>query len=337
MSIFVESKAYRPFTYPWAAEASKRQSQELYWHTGQIQMVDDIAQYHSADGLKTRTVSHDTNKYIIKTLLCMFTELDRTVATGYGNILGFVKNNEIRNVLIEQMAKEVMHQRAYALAAENFGFSDSEWSAFHEYKEMRDKIDAMSETLYEPQDRDEFKFCVGLGQILLGEGQGLYAAFMTLLNYKRSGVIMGFNDVNQWSLTDEQEHVENNIRILAHARQDLTEVENEYLDRILRATARKYKEAELRLIDLIYLHGDMEDLPKQQAYDYMEFLEELRLNELGLRGFVRSNPLEWMDWMLSGARQDNFFEKKVTDYSHTGLPGEVDYTKYLHLVVDTPL
>lgn len=336
MSIFVESKAYRPFTYPWAAEASKRQSQDLYWHTGQIQMTDDIAQYHSASGLQTKTVSHDVNKYIIKTLLCMFTELDRTVATGYSNIINYVKNNEIRNVLIEQMAKEVMHQRAYALAAENFGFSDSEWTAFHEYKEMRDKIDAMEETLFEPQDRDEFKFCVGLGQILLGEGQGLFAAFMVLLNYKRSGIIMGFNDVNQWSLVDEQEHVDNNIRILALARQDLTEVENERLDRILRATARKYKEAEHRLIDLIYLQGQPEDLTIEDAYEYMEFLEDLRLNQLGLKGYVRPNPLEWMDWMLSGARHDNFFEKKVTDYAHTGLQGEVDYTRYLHLVVDTP-
>jgi ribonucleotide reductase beta subunit family protein with ferritin-like domain len=195
----------------------------------------------------------------------------------------------------------------------------------------------MEETLYEPQDRDEFKFCVGLGQILLGEGQGLFAAFMVLLNYKRQGIIMGFNDVNQWSLTDEQEHVQNNIRILAVARQDLTEVENERLDRILRATARKYKEAELHLLDLIYTHGEPEDLTKEDGYEYMEFLEDLRLNELGLKGYVRPNPLEWMDWMLSGARHDNFFEKKVTDYSHTGLPGDVDYTRYLHLVVDTKL
>lgn len=332
MSIFVESKSYRPFTYPWAAEASKRQSQDLYWHTGQIQMVDDVAQYNSAEGLKTKTVSHDINKYIIKTLLCMFTELDRTVGVGYSKIIPFVKNNEIRNVLIEQMAKEVMHQRAYALAAEAFGFSDSEWTAFSDYKEMRDKIDAMEEQLFDDSDRDEFKFCVGLGQILLAEGQGLFAAFMALLNYKRQGIIMGFNDVNQWSLVDEQEHVENNIRILALGRQDLTAVENERLDRILRATARKYKEAEQRLIDLIYIHGEQEDLTKEDAYEYMEFLEDLRLNELGLKGYVRANPLEWMDWLLSGARQDNFFEKKVTDYSHTGLPGVVDYSKYLSLL-----
>ena len=332
MSIFKESLAYRPFIYTWAAEASKRQSQELYWHTGQIQMIDDIAQYNSADGLKTPTMTHAQNKDIIKKLACLFTELDRTVGEGYTKIVGFVKNNEIRNVLIEQMAKEVMHQRAYALLAESFGFSDSEWMAFAEYKEMRDKIDVMQEQLFEDDDRDEMKFCVGLGQLLLGEGMGLFVAFASLLNYKRFGTIMGFNDVNQWSLVDEQEHVENNIKILAAARQDLTAEENERLDQILRATARAYREAEDRLTDLI---GDQEGMTKQDLYDYTEFLEDLRLNQLGLKGFVRTNPLEWMDWLLSGARQDNFFEKKVTDYSHTGLPGDVDYSRYAHLVLDT--
>ncbi len=329
MSIFKESLAYRPFSYPWAAEASKRQSQDLYWHTGQIQMVDDVAQYNSRDGLKTPNFSHEHNKDTIKKLACLFTELDRTVGEGYTKIVGYVKNNEIRNVLIEQMAKEVMHQRAYALAAEAFGFSDSEWLAFAEYKEMRDKLDAMSEQLFLDEDRDEFKFCVGLGQILLGEGQGLFAAFMSLLNFKRYGVIMGFNDVNQWSLTDEQEHVENNVRILQAARRDLTAEENSRLDGILIATAAKYREAEQRLLDLI---GDQEGWTKQEGYDYMEYLEEYRLNQLGLKSFVRENPMPWMDWMMSAGRHDNFFEKKVTDYAHTGLSGTVDYSKYLVLL-----
>lgn len=333
MSVFKESLAYRPFTYTWAPEAAKRQFVELYWDVHQIQMVDDIAQYNSIDGLKTPTLSHEQNKDIIKKLACLFTELDRTVGEGYTKIIPFVKNNEIRNVLIAEMAKEVVHQRAYALAAESFGFSDSEWMAFSEYKEMRDKIDVMQEQLFEDDDRDEMKFCVGLGQLLLGEGMGLFVAFASLLNYKRFGTIMGFNDVNQWSLVDEQEHVENNIKILAAARQDLTAEENERLDQILRATARAYRIAEDRLTDLI---GDQEGMSKQDLYDYTEFLEDLRLNQLGLKGFVRTNPLEWMDWLLSGARQDNFFEKKVTDYSHTGLPGDVDYTRYAHLVLDTP-
>lgn len=333
MSVFVTSKAYRPFTYPWAADAAKEQMIDLYWDVHQLELTDDVRQYHSPDGLKTANVSHDVNKAIVKKLLCLFTELDRTVAEGYTKIIPFAKNNEIRNLLMTHASKEVVHQRAYAIAAETFGFSDEEWMEFHDYVEMREKLDVMSDQMYDDEDRDEMKFCIGLSQILLGEGIGLFAAFVTLLNYKRQGRLMGFNDVNQWSLIDEQAHVENNIKILQAARKSLTEAENIALDKIIRKMVRAYVEAEKRLIQMIYKDGEQEDLTAAQVEDYIEYLGELRESSLGLRlaRDVRPNPLMWMEWML-GAKHDNFFEKRVTDYSHSKLEGAVDYNQYLHLL-----
>lgn len=333
MSVFVASKAYRPFSYPWAAEAAKVQFIDLHWDVHQVELSDDVRQYHSKDGLKTANVSHYVNQAIVKKLVCLFTELDRTVAEGYTKIIPFAKNNEIRNLLMSHAAKEVVHQRAYALAAETFGFSDAEWLEFQEYVEMRDKLDVMGDQLYDDHDRDEMKFCIGLAQILLGEGIGLFAAFVTLLNYKRQGKLMGFNDVNQWSLIDEQAHVDNNIKILYEARKALTEAENIALDKIIRKTIEAYIEAEKNLIAMIYKDGEQEDLTAAQVGDYIEYLGELRECGLGLRKArdVRINPLPWMEWML-GEKHDNFFEKRVTDYSHSKLEGEVDWSQYLYLV-----
>lgn len=334
-SVFEVSKAYRPFGFPWAAEAAKVQVIDLSWDVHQVELSDDVRQYHSKDGLKTATVSHEINQAIVKKLLCLFTELDRTVAEGYTTIIPFAKNNEIRNLLMTHAAKEVVHQRAYALAAETFGFSDEEWLDFQNYAEMREKLDVMGAKVYDDSDRDEMKFCVGLANILLGEGLGLFAAFVTLLNYKRQGKLMGFNDVNQWSLIDEQAHVDNNIKILAAARKDLTEAENIALDKIIRKLIRAYVEAEKNLITMIYKDGEQEDLTAEQVVDYIEYLGELRECALGMRKArdVRPNPLKWMEWML-GAKHDNFFEKRVTDYSHSKLEGEVDWTQYLYLVPD---
>lgn len=333
MSIFVESKAYRPFGYPWAAEAAKVQVIDLHWDVNQVELSDDVRQYHSKDGLKTANVSHAVNQGIVKKLLCLFTELDRTVAEGYTKIIPFARNNEIRNLLMTHAFKEVVHQRAYALAAETFGFSDAEWLEFQEYVEMREKLDVMGDTVYEEHDRDEMKFCIGLAQILLGEGLGLFGAFVTLLNYKRQGKLMGFNDVNQWSLIDEQAHVDNNIKILYEARKDLTEAENIALDKIIRKLIKQYVQAEKNLIAMIYQDGEQEDLTAEQVIDYIEYLGELRESAMGMRKArdVRRNPLVWMEWML-GAKHDNFFEKRVTDYSHSKLEGKVDWSQYHHLV-----
>lgn len=333
MSVFTTSKAYRPFTYPWAADAAKEQSIDLFWDVHQLDLTDDVRQYHSVDGLRSENVSHTVNKNIVKMLLGLFTELDRTVAEGYTKIIPFAKNNEIRNLLMTQAAKEVVHQRAYAIAAETFGFTDAEWLEFHDYVEMREKLDVMGDQMYDDQDSVEMKFCIGLSQILLGEGIGLFAAFVTLLNYKRQGRLMGFNDVNQWSLIDEQAHVENNIKTLNAARVSLTEAENIALDKVIKKLVRMYVEAEKNLITLIYKDGEQEDLTGQQVGDYVEYLGELRESALGLRlaRDVRKNPLPWMEWML-GAKHDNFFEKRVTDYAHNKLEGEVDWSQYQHLL-----
>ena len=37
---------------------------------------------------------------------------------------------------------------------------------------------------------------------------------------------------------------------------------------------------------------------------------------------AKDNPLPWLDWVLNGASHDNFFEKRVTEYSVNGLEGD---------------
>jgi len=328
LSVFKESASYRPFVYPWAVEMSKKHAIEMFWDVHQIELQDDLRQYNSKDGLKTKDVSHETNKYIIDQLLCVFTEMDKTVAGGYTQILPYIKNNEARTWFLTVAQRETVHQRGYAILAETFGFTDKDWSRFNEYAEMRDKLDAM--TASHLKGRDEYKAAVILATILLGEGIGLFGAFAVLLNFKRQGKLMGFNDVNQWSLADEQEHVIGNIKFLNEMRKDLTEAENWSLDRLIENVVEKYTNAEYKFLDLLYAVGNQQDLAIEDVKLYISYLGKLRLFQLGLLTLedVPPSPLDWMDWMLSAPRHDAFFEKRVTDYSHKRLEGKVDYAKY---------
>lgn len=330
MSIFEETSSYRPFKYPWAVAAAQKHSIDMYWDVHQVEMQDDLRQYNSEGGLATQDVSHEDNKFIIDSTLCLFTEMDRVVGEGYTKILPQIKNNEIRNLLMTFAQREVVHQRAYALGAETFGFEDSAWTSLSEYKEMVDKLDVISRKWYGDGLRVEMETAVDLVQILLGEGIGLYAAFANLLNFKRWGKIVGFNDINQWSLIDEQEHVVNNIRILKEIRKDLTEIENQELDKIIQEIVQAYVEAEHKYIDLVYQRSDQQGMTKEDLKDYILYLGELREYQLNLRSFgeVRANKLPWMEWILSGEKHDNFFEKRVTDYVHGGMTGTINYNKY---------
>lgn len=336
MSVFKESVAYKPFVYTWAAAAAQKHSIEMFWDINNVELQDDLRQYNQKDGLATKNVSHAVNKEILDKTLCLFTEMDKTVAGGYINILPRIKNNEIRNMMLTFAAREVVHQRAYALAAETFGFQDRDWSLFSEYAEMREKLDVMTRKFYVEGIREELGTAIDIAQVLLGEGMGLFAAFASLLNQKRFGLLVGFNDINQWSLIDEQEHVEKNIRVLKSIiREDLTEVEREYLYNCIRAITQAYVYAEDKYIDLVYQIGNQEDLTKEQLKEYMRYLQEFREYQIGIRDVqdVRKNPLTWLEWLVGGAKHDNFFEKKVTDYQH-GLVGTVDYGVYKNILIE---
>lgn len=328
MSIFKESSGYRPFVYPWAVVEAKKHAIDMSWDVHQIDLTDDLRQYKTKDGLATKTVGHADNKETLDSLICFFTQQDVVVGEGYSKLLPHVKNNEIRNLLITHIAREVVHQRAYALAAETLGFPDSAWTKFRDVVEMQSKLNLMSKgngDLSKP-----LEFAKHLVKILIGEGVGLFAAFTCLLNLKRQGIFIGFNDVNQWSLLDESHHVENNIRIvLTIVKEDLTPEEYEELKLYTLGLLEEFKEVEHKFIDLL---GPQEGITKQELKGYIEYLCDLRASQLGMGKVTKQNPLEFMTWLVSGGQHDNFFEKKVTAYSHDPLGGGVDYTKYASLL-----
>lgn len=330
MSIFEESTSYRPFKYPWAVREAKRHSIEMHWHEDQVELQDDLRQWHTKGGLATKNVSHEVNKYIVSQTLNLFTELDKTVGEGYTKLLPYVKNNEIRTLLMTIAAREVIHQRAYALLSETLGTSDSGWKEFRGYKEMIDKLDAME---VETGDySDPLEFAKALTTIYLGEGIGLFGPFSVLLNFKRHGLLIGFNDVNQWSLNDESHHVECNIRIVKTIiEEDLTEVQRMELQRFTIEKAEKLAEAEKRYLELVYKTGNAEDMTLEQACGYIDYIKNLRLYQAEIIPFeeVPENPLPWIEWMLDAVRHGAFFEKRNAEYSHVGLVGEIDYSKYI--------
>lgn len=327
MSIFVENTAYRPFKYPWAVEEEKQHRIDMHWHESQVDLQDDLRQFTKSGGLATKNVSHEQHKIMLEKLIMLFTEMDVQVGAGYAKLLNCVKNNEIRTMWFTFAQREVAHQRGYALAAETFGYTNSDWSEFRKYKEMQDKIDLLTQDLGDLSK--PINFAKQLSVVLLGEGIALFGAFACLLNLKRFGLMMGFNTVNAWSLSDEAHHVKNNIRVLEEVRKDMSEAENTELDRFIKNVVKSYVDAEHKFLDLIFEMGDQEGLTLDESKDFISYLGELRLFQLGLNTLeeVRDNPLEWVDYILSASSHTNFFENRVTDYSHNGLEGDADYGK----------
>lgn len=334
MSVFEESTQYRPFKYPWAMELAVEHNTALYWDTHQITMLDDYKQFHTQDGLATDNVVHDVNAYNLSKNLNIFTQMDMAAGALYCELLPYVKNNEIRNMWMTFAARESVHQRAYAMAVEELGFPDSTWGEFMEYAEMQRKIDVMTDL----DNRDHSKpldFAKTLAQLLLAEGICLFGAFACMLNLKRFGLMMGTNLVNEWSLRDEERHVTGNVQVLDEIRIDLTKEENKELNDTIYLIVNNYVDAEMLYLDLVFEKGPQEGMTKEDMKEYIKYLADLRLGQLSLtpQYDTSENPLGWMSWVLSGKNHTNFFEDKVTEYTHKGLNGDIDYSGYATFIM----
>ena len=69
--------------------------------------------------------------------------------------------------------------------------------------------------------------------------------------------------------------------------------------------------------------GGVEGMEPQEVKDYIRYIGNRRLTQLGLEEIfdVQKNPLPWMDIIMNGAEHTNFFENRATEYSKAATQG----------------
>jgi ribonucleoside-diphosphate reductase beta chain len=306
------SETYKPFYYPWAVDLTSRH-EKSHWIEDELDLSEDVADW------KGNKMTNNEKEYITN-ILRLFTQSDVAVGQNYYDIfIPRFKNNEVRNMLGSFASREGIHQRAYALLNETLGLPDSEYHAFLEYKEMTDKVDFM-------MDNDSNTLTgtgLALAKMVFNEGVSLFASFVMLLNFQRFGKMKGMGKVVEWSIRDESMHVEGNAKLFKAFCAEHTRIVDDEFKAAIYAMAKKSVKLEDKFIDLAYEVGDMEGLGKEEVKQYIRYITDRRLLQLGLKpNFkVKENPLPWLEWVLNGADHTNFFEGRVTEYEVAGLNG----------------
>lgn len=313
MSLLTEpSKTYRPFRFPWAVELSKTH-EDVHWTESEPDLGEDVAQW--------KTTLSEVEKHHILQILRLFTQSDVAVGQVYHEkLIPVFANNEIRNMLSSFATREAIHQRAYALLNDTLGLPDSDFSAFLEYKEMADKVDCMLDVDTSTPEN----IAKTLAKAVFNEGVSLFASFVMLLNYQRFGKMIGMNTVVEWSLRDENLHVEGVAKLFHAWLKEKPSINRGLLTIHVRQMAQKVVDLEDKFIDLAFEMGPVEGLTADEVKQYIRFIADRRLIQLGIKGLfnVRENPLPWLDWVINGADHSNFFEKRVTEYDVAGMQGD---------------
>jgi len=313
MSLLNISKTYKPFVYPWAVELTKKH-EEIHWIEDEAELSDDVQDW--------RTKLNDGEKEFITQILRLFTQSDVQVGENYHELLiPKFKNNEIRNMLSSFANREGVHQRAYALLNDTLGLPDEEYHAFLEYKAMADKIDFMSTG----DTSSHTGLALALAQSVFNEGMSLFASFVMLLNFQRFGKMKGMGTIVEWSIRDETLHVQGNAKLFRTFVEEHPRIVNDELKSKIYQMAKDSVRLEDKFIDLAFNgFNEVQGLTKDEVKLYIRHIADRRLLQLGMKPKFKQkdNPLPWLDWVLNGASHDNFFEKRVTEYSVVGMEGD---------------
>lgn len=302
------SVTYKPFHFPWAVQLAQ-DHEDIHWTEKEVDLKEDVKQWKAND-LTTEEKNHITQT------LRLFTASDVEVGRNYYDVfIPKFKNNEVRNMLGSFASREAIHQRAYALINDTLGFDDEEFVLFRSYKEMMDKVDFMTEN----DNSSHRGLAISLAKSVFNEGVILFASFAMLLHYQRYGKMKGMCTVVEWSIRDENLHVEGIAKLFrefcdAHPRI----VNNEFKKEIYQM-ARTCVSLEDKFIDLAF-EKPIKGLDKEDIKQYIRFIADRRLVQLGLKSnFEVDNPLDWLTYIINGKDHSNFFEKRVTEYQTEGM------------------
>jgi ribonucleoside-diphosphate reductase beta chain len=318
--LITTSQTYKPFLYPeFVNHAIDHES--MFWGEWEASLQRDVNQW------KDGTITPEERNHITQ-ILRLFTQSDQIVGGSYVDVfLPYFKNNEVRMALLSIANRESTHMRAYALLNDTLGLPEAEYRAFLEYEEMADKAEFMQD--FKPVGGWDNSAVMGLNlaRTVMNEGMSLFSAFVQLLNYQRpeaGSKMLGMCEIVEWSVRDETKHVEVMASLFRHHTDENPHIVTDQFKRTIYDMYRTGVDLEDKFIDLSLALGGPKALTKDEVKQYIRFVADRRLTQLGLKPNwgIEKNPLPWVDHIIAGDSQKNFFEGRVTDYNHKGMEGD---------------
>ena len=315
MGLLDAKPIYKPFLYPWAYDAWLMQ-QQIHWLPEEVPLADDVKDW------KNNLTPGE--KHLLTHIFRFFTQADIEVNNCYMRHYAKVfKPTEVQMMLAEFSNMETIHIAAYSHLLDTVGMPETEYQAFLKYKQMKDKYDYMHRFGVETKEAIAITLAV-FGAFT--EGLQLFASFAILLNFPRFNKMKGMGQIVTWSVRDESLHANSIIKLFHTFIQEYPEVWTEEVRSEIYEACATIVHFEDAFIDLAFEVGDLEGLTAREVKQYIRFIADRRLMQLGLKEIYLTdhNPLTWLDEILNGVEHANFFESRVTEYSKAATIGTWD-------------
>jgi ribonucleoside-diphosphate reductase beta chain len=307
-----------PLKYQWAYDLY-RTMKANHWEPEDIPMGKDIEQWRDV-----KSVS-DVERWIIRMGIGYFSAAEGIVGDNIQHVVReLVTAPELKLVLGRHAHEENIHADSLLYMIASLGINPHECEAMFEdvptIVRKNEFVTRISKQLRRDIDltKIENKRLLASNIFVFGqcmEGTQFYGLFGMILSLYRQNKFPGIGQMFRYTLRDESNHIE----VFRNLFMDLVEENREIW-------TPEYKE-ELRSLmrEAIALEKDFirDCLPVnavglrvEDFQTYIDFIADRRLEGCGLAplsGGIK-NPLPWLAEMMDIAKEQNFFEGRVTEY-----------------------
>jgi ribonucleoside-diphosphate reductase beta chain len=269
-----------------------------FWTSEEIDLAQDLTDWNEK--------LNDDEKHYIKNVLAFFAASDGIVNENLAeNFLKEVQYPEAKSFYGFQIAMENVHSETYSLLIDTYIKDSKERDHLFNAIETVPSVKKKAEWALKWIESDSF--AERLIAFAAVEGIFFSGSFCSIFWLKKRGLMPGLAFSNELISRDEGLHCE--FACLLHNKYITNKVSAERITEIITEAVEIEKEfvTDSLPVSLIGMNAKM-------MQQYIEFVADFWLTELGCKKVYNSeNPFDFMD-MLSLQNKSNFFEKRVSEY-----------------------
>jgi len=308
-SVFVNT--ILPHKNKWAWDLFVK-GQANNWVPSEVSMGKDIEQWRSRDVL-----SND-EKLLLKRCLGFFAGSESLVANNLLlSIFKAVNDAECRQYILRQAYEEALHNQTIVYICDSLDLDVNEvYRAYQTIPAIRAKDDfLMSITKEEKSSKADILRDI-ITYYIICEGLFFYSGFAMLLSFGRQNKLPGVSEQIQYTLRDESLHIEFGTNLIHTIIKQEGDV---WSDSFKQQTVEQIRTATDLEVDYTrdVLPRGVLGLNADLFVGYMQYIANRRLASLGFPTIFSNpiNPFPWLTETIDLAKQKNFFETRVTQYS----------------------
>ncbi len=317
----------RPMKYPVFFDMYK----DAIKNTWTVEEVD-----FSTDVVDLQKRLQESERHLVNRLVAFFATGDSIVSNNLVlSLYKHINSPEARMYLSRQLYEEALHVQFYLTLLDTYIPDIKEREAAFAAVENIPSIKRKAEFCFKWMDtvdtlaecntkEDRKRFLLNLicfaGCI---EGLFFFAAFAYVYFLRSKGLLNGLASGTNWVFRDESCHMAFAFEVVKTVRDEEPDLFDADLEQSVIAMLKEAVECEMAFAEDL-LSGGVAGLSQSDMRQYLEFVADQRLKNLGMQAYFGSkNPFSFMD-LQDVQELSNFFERRVSAYQ-VSVSGEVAF------------